>query len=275
MQREVEFRFERATLLDVPSLRHWMASLSSPIDSFLEDHIRQSAFYRIVVDGHDVGHFGVHESTLLTQFHLVGAARPLGARVLNEIRVATGVASAFVPTCDEFFLSHVFEDEAAKLIRQACFFVEASPDAPLPPITGGVGYREACPADAGSISDMCGDFLDRYAERITNGELHVGHLGGELVALGVIERSTLFPKQASIGMFARESQRQRGIGAGTIIHMRGVCRDEGARPIAGCWYYNHASRRTLEAAGMTTPTRLLRFEFEKERRDSNRWPESG
>jgi hypothetical protein len=41
-----------------------------------------------------------------------------------------------------------------------------------------------------------------------------------------------------------------------------VCHAEGLRPIAGCWYYNDLSRKTLEAAGMTTPTRLLRFEFE-------------
>ena len=261
MQREADIRFEPAALPDVPTLQDWMASLSSPIDSFLEDHIRQSAFHRIVVDGHDVGHFAVHAESLLTQFHLIGPARPLGPRVLARIKQSIGVTSAFAPMCDEFFLSHALEDESARLTRQASFFVEADPGAPLPPIAPGLSYRPAQPADAEAVSAMCGHFLDRYAERITNGELHVGHLGGELVALGVIERSTLFARQASIGMFTRESHRGRGIGASTIVYMRGVCRDEGARPVAGCWYYNHASRRTLEAAGMTTPTRLLRFEW--------------
>lgn len=261
-QRQADIQFEQAALPDVPTLRDWMASLSSPIDSFLEDHIRQSAFHRVVVNGRAAGHFAVHGGMLLTQFHLIGPARLLGPGVLKEIKASTRVTSASVPTCDEFFLSHVLDDEAVRLTRQACFFVEADPTAPLPPVAPGLSYRAARPADAEPISAMCGDFLDHYAERIANGELHVGHLGGELVALGVIERSTLFLHQASIGMFTRESQRGRGIGASTIVAMRGVCRDEGARPIAGCGYYNHASRRTLEAAGMTTPTRLLRFEWQ-------------
>jgi hypothetical protein len=254
-------RFEPSTLTDVPTLQPYIKSLSAPIDSFLEDHIRQSAFQCIVVDGQDVGHFAVYGDALLTQFHLVGQARPLGSSVLSTIKESTRVTSAFVPTCDEYFLSYVLEDETAGLNRQACFFVEADPTAPLPPAANALSYRPALSSDVEAISTVCGDFLDRYAERIANRELHVGHLDGELVALGVIERSVLFARQASIGMFTRESHRQRGIGASTIIYMRGVCRDEGARPIAGCWYYNHASRRTLEAAGMTTSTRLLRFEF--------------
>ncbi len=93
-------------------------------------------------------------------------------------------------------------------------------------------------------------------------QLHAGHIGDELVALGVIERSAMFPGQASIGMFTRESRRQQAIGKSTIVHLRRACHAEGLRPIAGCWYYNNLSRKTLEAAGMTTPTRLLRFEFE-------------
>ena len=30
------------------------------------------------------------------------------------------------------------------------------------------------------------------------------------------------------------------------------------RPVAGCWYYNHRSRRTLQRAGMYSSTRLLK-----------------
>jgi Acetyltransferase (GNAT) domain len=30
---------------------------------------------------------------------------------------------------------------------------------------------------------------------------------------------------------------------------------------AGCWYYNHLSKRTLERAGMVTQTRLLKLDY--------------
>lgn len=252
------FNFVPATIHDVPTFPAYKASLSSPIDSFLEDHIAQSVFYRIVMDGEDAGHFAVHESTLLTQFHLVGRHRRQSTPLLALIKRDFTLRAAFVPTCDEFFLSHAVE-EYARLEKQACFFVEA--DAALPAVNDAVVYRPAQAGDAEAIEQMCGDFLDRYAARIAEGQLHAGFIGDELVALGVIKRSAMFPGQASIGMLTRESRRQQGIGKSTIVHLRRACHAEGQQPIAGCWYYNHLSRKTLEAAGMTTPTRLLRFEF--------------
>ena len=249
-------KFVPAQITHVPTFTSYKTALSSPIDSFLEDHIAQSIFYRIVMAGEDAGHFAIHESTLLTQFHLVGRH---GSALLAQIKRDFAIRAAFVPTCDEFFLSHAVEDYAT-LEKQACFFVEASKA--MPAVNAAVAYRLAQPADAEAIVQMCGDFLDQYPERIARNELHAGHVGDELVALGVIERSAMFPGQASTGMFTRESRRQQAIGKSTIVHMRRVCHEEGLRPLAGCWYYNDLSRKTLEAAGMTTPTRLLRFVFE-------------
>lgn len=255
----MNIQFLPAQMSDVPTLASYISALSSPIDSFLEEHIVQSAFQRIVIDDVDAGHFAIHAGTLLTQFHLVGQHRRLGTPLLAQIKRDFQVKAAFVPTCDEFFLSHAIE-EYVKLEKQACFFIEAG--AAWPAVNEAVHYWPAQADDAGAIEAMCGDFLDRYTERIANNELHAGFIGDELVALGVIERSAMFLPQASIGMFTRDSRRQQAIGTSTIVYLRRVCHAEGLRPIAGCWYYNHASRKTLEAAGMFTPTRLLRFEFE-------------
>ena len=255
----MDIHFTSAKMNDVPTLASYKTALSSPIDSFLEDHIAQSAFHRIVMNGEDAGHFAIHEGTLLTQFHLVGEHRRHGSPLLARIRSDFAVKAAFVPTCDEFFLSHAIEDYA-KVEKQACFFVEA--DAQLPRVNEDVQYWPAQAGDAEALAHMCGDFIDQYVERIANDELHVGCIGDELVALGVIERSAMFPRQASIGMFTHKSRRQQAIGKSTLVYLRRVCHAEGLRPVAGCWYYNHASRKTLEAAGMFTPTRLLRFEFE-------------
>lgn len=258
MTQPQNIEFAPATMNAVPTLASYILALSSPIDSFLEDHIVQSAFQRIVINGEDAGHFAIHNDALLTQFHLVGKHRRHGSPLLAQIRHEFSVQTAFVPTCDEFFLSHALEDYA-KLEKQACFFAEA--DAALPAVNEAVHYQKAIANDVEAIAQMCGDFLDRYADRIDNNELHAGFIGNELVALGVIERSTLFPGQASIGMFTRELRRREAIGTSTIVYLRRVCHAESLRPIAGCWYGNGLSRKTLEAAGMTTPTRLLRFEW--------------
>jgi len=252
-------RFEPYVLAGLKSFSSYLDSLSSPVDSFLEDHIRESQYQRILVQDQEVGAFGVHQNTLLTHFHVVGPARRLGQQIFAEVLQQTSVNAAFVPTCDEFFLSHAL-DEYSDLKKQAYFFIEGS--VVIAPATIDLSYRIAGPDDLEAIQTLCGDFLTDYAQHIQNRHLHIGFLADQLIALGVIEHSHLWKAQASIGMFTHEAHRQKGIGAHTIRYMRRVCHAGGLRPIAGCWYYNHNSKRTLEAAGMITQTRLLRIEFE-------------
>ena len=76
-----------------------------------------------------------------------------------------------------------------------------------------------------------------------------------------MEPSRLHPQTASIGMFTVARARNQGVGTATIALLIGECRRRGIRPVAGCWYYNHSSKRTLEKAGMYSPTRYLRIEY--------------
>ncbi|MFN8540183.1 MAG: hypothetical protein U0232_22225 [Thermomicrobiales bacterium] len=71
----------------------------------------------------------------------------------------------------------------------------------------------------------------------------------------------MYEATASIGMFVIERFRREGAGTATILCCKEECRRRGFRPIAGCWYYNHRSKRTLEQAGMFAGTRLLKVEF--------------
>ena len=62
-------------------------------------------------------------------------------------------------------------------------------------------------------------------------------------------------------MFTAEAHRRKGIGTGTLVHLKRLCRAQAITPVSGCSYKNLASKATLEAAGMVTRTRLLRFAF--------------
>ena len=70
------------------------------------------------------GNQAIKDGTLLTQFHLVGAARRQGRATMARILSECAPATAYVPTCDEFLLSHVVDREVV-LDRQAYFFAEA------------------------------------------------------------------------------------------------------------------------------------------------------
>ena len=75
------------------------------------------------------------------------------------------------------------------------------------------------------------------------------------------EKSVLQNEIASVGMFVLESQRQKGVGTATLRLLQDHCAQHDIIPIAGCWYYNHNSKKTLEKAGFYAASRLLRIDY--------------
>ena len=246
-----------ATLADV------FEALSAPIDSFLEEHIL-SAQFSVIADrttAQPVGHIAIYDDSLLTQFYLKPAYRRHGQPLYHEVLQHHTLTEALVPTCDEFFLSHAL-DNYTKLHKQAYFFVAGAPVQPWDDRIG-LSFRQATMADYEAITALNDDFIDKLQKRIEMGEIHVGEMGWQMVALGIIERGQLLPDYASIGMFVKPEMRRQGIGTRTIGYLRGVCEAAGLQPLAGCGYDNLLSKRTLEAAGMVTGTRLLCVIYEK------------
>jgi hypothetical protein len=254
-------RYEPSPYTDISTFDRYLKALSSPIDSFLEDHILDSCFFRIVDGVEEAGHFAIHRDVLLTQFYLEPSSRAQAQNVFSDILARHSVKSAFVPTCDEFFLSHAL-DAPGELKKQAYFFA-AGGKVQRPPIMAELQYRPASGEDAAAIIATSGKFLSTPEKDVSRGIIHVGFLRGEMVAVGVDQMSRILPHHASIGMFTREAERRKGIGTSTILYLKERCLAAGKVPVAGCWYYNHNSKRTLQAAGMVTATRLLRFEFEQ------------
>jgi GNAT superfamily N-acetyltransferase len=240
-------------------VREHLASLPSKIEAFLEEHIRHSLHLRIAIDGQSAGFASIYDEKLITQFALNEPYRGYGQAVFARLRRMEQVTSAFVPTCDEFYLAHAL-DEHRQLLRQAYFFsATAAAMTRQPP----EGYRltAATPDDAERIRELTGDFFAPVEGRISRDELFLNWRGDDLVGFGIREMSRFYPKTASIGMFTLEPYRGAGVGSATIANLIAMCAAENIHPVAGCWYYNHRSKRTLERAGMSTGIRLLRIEF--------------
>ena len=249
----------RAASLDdiLPDVRQHLDSLPAAIDSFLEDHILASTHYCIVVAGEAAGFASIHGGNLVTQFALAEPHRRHGQPIFARLRRMERVQSAFVPTCDEFYLAHAVDD-FRHLAKQAYFF--ATPrDASVP--AGPFSLRLAQRDDADFVRRESGDFLENIDQHIAKHELFVTQRGDEPVGFGVLVRSSLYEDVASVGMFTIDRCRGQGAGTATIALLIEECRRHGLRPVAGCWYYNHLSKRTLERAGMYSPTRLLKVEY--------------
>jgi RimJ/RimL family protein N-acetyltransferase len=232
--------------------------LPSAIDSFLEDHILASNHYRMVVAAETAGFASIHEERLITQFALSEPYRRYGQALFGELRRMEQVRSAFVPTCDEFFLAHALDDYR-RLARQAYFF--ATPRVLTDAATDRYAMRPATMDDADLVRQESGDFFTHLERQIAAEEVFVTLRAEEPVGFGILETSVLYEDVASIGMYTIERFRQAGVGTATIAMLIAECRRRSLRPVAGCWYYNHRSRRTLERAGMYSSTRLLKIDY--------------
>jgi GNAT superfamily N-acetyltransferase len=255
----METRFAPVAFVEIqPAVREHLATLPAAIDSFLEDHILASTHYRIVIEGEPAGFASIHGGNLITQFALTEPYRRHGQSLFAHLRKLEQVQSAFVPTCDEFYLAHALDDYRL-LAKQAYIFAAASHASV--PTASPYSLRSAEPDDAGFILQEAGDFLPHAEQHIEKRELFVTLRGGEPTGFGVSVRSTLYEDVTSIGMYTIERFRQHGVGTATISCLIEECRRNGLRPVAGCWYYNHLSKRTLERAGMYSPTRLLKIDY--------------
>ncbi len=240
-------------------VRRHLAALPAPIDSFLEDHILASAHYRIVVAGESAGFASIHEERLITQFALAESYQRVAQPLLARLRRLEQVRRAFVPTCDELFLAHALDD-AREVAKQAYFF-RTGRDIPTPTAPDRFALRLAEPGDADLIRTESGEFFTPLERHIAARELFVTARDDEIVGFGLLIASALYAAVASIGMYTIARYRREGVGTATIASLIAECRRRGLRPVAGCGYYNHGSKRTLERAGMFSPTRLLTIDY--------------
>lgn len=260
----IKIQFTSAPLAELrPLLQQHISALGSPIDSFLEDHILASTHYHMQQGEQTIGWTSIHQQSLITQFVLMPGYKHLGQRIFALVRKLEEVRAAFVPTSDEFFLAHAL-DEYRQVEKQAYFFqhdVQRPPYQPPVPLS----HRPATVDDLSLIQHHTGDFFDKLAERIAEGQIYLTQRkdtpGNECAGFGIIDKGRLCLDVGSCGMFTVEAQRRQGIGAAIIAYLIDRCAELGLRPIAGCWYYNHRSKKTLEKAGMFTQTRLLKISY--------------
>jgi GNAT superfamily N-acetyltransferase len=241
------------------AIRHHLAGLPSAVDSYVEERILASTHYRIAVSGQDAGFAAVHDGSTVTQFSVGDRFKRAGQLAFWRLRRLEQVQGALAPTYDEFFLSHALDDHRQVAIQAYLF--AAGPDVGGPVDAAGWSQRPAVPGDIDLVVQESGDFFGDVEALVGKGELFVTQRQGDPVAFGIVAPSRLLEGVASVGMFTIERQRSAGAGSATIALLLRRCRDRGVTPVAGCWTYNHFSKRALERAGMLSPTRLLKIDY--------------
>lgn len=234
-------------------------NLPSPIESFAEMHILKSNHYLILLEKNIVGYFSIHDQKTITQFFMKKEYRNHSQDVFCAMRKMEFVSEALIPTCDDFFFSHGM-DNFSSISKQAYFFQYVNKL--IFNFSINVRYKLAEITDLELIKENSEDFFDDTLEKqIVDEEIFIGFDNKKVVAFGIFEKGRILKNHVSIGMYTVPEYRQKGVGKQTLSFLIEEGLKNGLEPIAGCWYYNHLSKKTLESVGMISNTRYLRICF--------------
>lgn len=257
----MSYAYTKCTSTEIqPLVEDYIKTLSSPFDSYLEDHIVASDFYSIKIDTDFIGYFSFNKDFYITQFYLRKEYLKDSQQIFKDVLKQYEIKNALVFTGDELFLSLVLDQEII-IKKQAYFFQDSGLTTDEAKLYQGGCFRIAIKDDVPLILQVSGDFFDSLDTRVERGEIFVFKDGEVLLGAGIVEHGKILKGHTSIGMFTNEQYRQKGIGRTIITRLKKWCYENALTPICGCWYYNYNSKKTLESLGMVTKTRLLNVEF--------------
>lgn len=244
-----ELSFEVAAFLEETGHRN---------DGFWDDGIYAARPYRA-----EGGFFAVGEwdgAPMLRAFWLPKRDRARAQALFGEVCAAHAVARAMVASNDELFLCLAFE---RMLGTGGSFDMQAYN------LTFGVPKRPPEFSKECFVRVPEADYAQMHAltEGQWEGEIPADaafyrvESGGEALGYGAVYPRMLDKGCADIGNYTLPAHRQKGVGRSVLINLAYAAIASGAKPTAGCWYYNLNSIRTLTSAGFIPDTRLFNVRF--------------
>ncbi len=262
-------RWEPTSFAQIHTLRqNYTATLRGGLEGFLEEHTLACGPWLLSGPEGTLG-YACFRSEMLWQFHVLPHASRHAMAAMGLLLQAHGIKGACVSTRDSLALS-VCSHFQQQLFCQALLFEDSVHTAGVAPFVpsasvraaGDVFLRLAVPEEASHIELICGDFLDEYDSWIERGLLYVLDTTNlQEVGIGLLEPIAIHPPYCGIGVFVYPDFRRCGWASSLLHALKMRCYEQGYTPIAGCARNNLGSRKALEASGMISRDRILRFVF--------------
>jgi hypothetical protein len=229
------------------------------MDSWPEERLIESEKFIIILNGEKIGYTSIKENSIF-YFYVRKEFYRVAPSILEKIIEKKEIKSVFVLTQDTFLSALIAEWDYEKKIL-ACGFTDLRNTDTLVSSLDGEIFRVASQSDCIKIREMSGDFFEEpgagfscLEDRITAGNIFLLMHNDEIMGGGIMERSKLFKGTVSIGMFTNSLYRKKGVAVKIILSLKKQSYRKNLLPVAGCWYYNTLSRKSLEAAGMIVTT---------------------
>jgi GNAT superfamily N-acetyltransferase len=226
------------------------------MDSWLEDNLLfKATLYKLMRGNTCIGYAALLKKTLQF-FHVRKEYFRYAPALFEKFIAEKAVKKVFVISQDSLLCALIAEWEYKK-VKQACFFTDSRKGGDTDTTIDKAVFRTAVKADVKRIREISGKYFDDKScgfscmeERIAAGMIFVLENKRNLLGCGIIEKGMVHLDCVSIGMFVNRDFRGKGYATAILLKLKEWAYQHDLKPIAGCWYYNTLSRKSLEAAGM-------------------------
>lgn len=234
-------------------LEDYLGTLSHPMDSFLEENLEKCEVLSITVQENHIG-FAAKQNETLYFFYIEQQWIRHGQSIFEQLIQKQAIKEIFFQTSDTLLVSLVCDWEFDKK-KSAYFFLDAGRVEKPSVLDETYVFRAAKPQDIDIIIQHTADFFDNLKKRIEDETIYMLFEQQVLLGCGIIEYGRLFKKHASIGMITCKGHRKKGVAQLILWHLKEICYEKDRIPVAGCWYYNTLSHKTLEKTNMVSAVR--------------------
>lgn len=231
-------------------IRQYLSSLPYPLESFMEDEVMGSSISIIMINDMEAG-FVAHNNSLLILFYVNRDYKRYAPIIFEEIITMLSITEIYSLTHD-YHINTLMAEWSFTVIKEGCCFCDITNE-----VSKTQELRYATHNDIEIIRVVSEDFFDEVSggynnieERIDDNTIFILEEEESVKGIGVIERSRINEDYISIGMFTNPNYREQGVAKRVLLSLKKYVYDTGKKPIAGCWYYNTLSRKSLESAGL-------------------------
>ena len=254
----MNFKFLKSNFYDLENkISSYFTNNDILIDSYLEEIVLRSNFYKIMIDNTYIGFCAIEKKHTLVLFNLELEFAHLGEDVFFKARKLEFISNALISTSDEYFMAHAM-DSFGSFEKEGYFTRLRTADLK---ISSNTILSLATMEDFEMINELSEKFYQESLSRML--EEKTFYLAknklGELVGFGHAEPGKINKDKISVGMFVIASHRSNGHGSDILRGLRDLVIALEKTPIAGCWAFNHNSLKAQINAGFYPATRMVKF----------------
>ncbi|MDF2544167.1 MAG: GCN5-related N-acetyltransferase [Herbinix sp.] len=254
------------SLEDIQGLRNtYKNELPYAQDLNMEENIWISNYFCIKYSTITVGYVCIDANKTLWEFYLEKSAMKFSQEIFQFLIEMNYITAAESKTYDHLLMSlcldfHKEAEGSAYLFRDSMDVI------PYMKEYENITMRLASQEDFTPLSNINKiaedvEFFHDLREDIENKEVFVFLSNNQLLGAGTSKLIWKNNNHRDIGMVVAEEHRCKGVGTYIIIKLKEYCYANNYIPVAGCWYYNYSSKKTLEKAGFISKHRVIRYQF--------------